>query len=156
MPPWPPYSSGISIPISPISKNCRMMSLRNDAGLVHLAHVRADLLARELADGGLEKPLLFAEGGKRQAPRLGFVRSACIAAYSTGRQLTPLPALRLRHAAVRHVAVIGVDALAQRGDAARRPVSRPQFASSSRYGKVAFVSANVEVCGTAAGMFETQ
>ena len=28
VPPWPPYSSGISIPIRPISKNCLMMSLR--------------------------------------------------------------------------------------------------------------------------------
>src|ERR1035437_10999701 len=28
VPPWPPYSSGISIPIRPISKNCLTMSLR--------------------------------------------------------------------------------------------------------------------------------
>ena len=28
LPPWPPYSSGISMPIRPSSKNWRMMSLR--------------------------------------------------------------------------------------------------------------------------------
>ena len=39
------------------------------AGLVHLAHIRTDLLASELANGGLEEPLLFAQGGKRLGRR---------------------------------------------------------------------------------------
>ncbi len=34
--------------------------------------------------------------------------------------------------------------------------SRPLAHNSARYGKVALVSPNVEVCGTAAGMFDTQ
>src|SRR6185436_15113091 len=39
------------------------------AGLVHLAHVWTDLLASELANGGLEEPFLFAQGGKRLGSR---------------------------------------------------------------------------------------
>ena len=40
-----------------------------DARLVHLTHVRADLLAGELANGGLEELFVFAE--RRQRERSG-------------------------------------------------------------------------------------
>ena len=47
--------------------------LAEDAGLVHLADVRADLLARELAHRALEQLLVFGERGQRWRCNLGIL-----------------------------------------------------------------------------------
>ena len=46
--------------------------LAEDAGLVHLAHVGADLFAGELAHGGLEELFVFGERGQRRRRLQGF------------------------------------------------------------------------------------
>ena len=64
VPPCPPYSSGISIPIRPMVEELPDQLLTKDAGFIHRAHVRADLLARKLADGGLKELFVFGERGE--------------------------------------------------------------------------------------------
>ena len=59
VPPAPPYSSGISIPISPSSKNASMSARGMHARLVHLPNVRPDLLLRERAHDLPEFPFVL-------------------------------------------------------------------------------------------------
>ena len=58
-----------------------------DAGFVHLADVGADLLARELAHGGLKELLFFRQRGERLGRNLGLLRAGWhgfISLYYTG------------------------------------------------------------------------
>ena len=95
------------MPISPMLEELPDDVLAEDAGLVHLADVRADLLARELAHGGLEELLFFAQRGERlRAPFPMLSRAAWhTAVYPTLASSRHCPPLRFRHAGVRHVAV---------------------------------------------------
>ena len=108
--------------------------LAEHAGLVHFADVRADLLARELAHGGLKELLFFRQRGERLWRNLGLLRAGWhgfISLYYTAPVRGHCAALRFGHPGVRHVAVVGVDAFAQSGCSVQAR-SRPLFASSSR------------------------
>ena len=64
--------------------------------------------------------------------------------------------VRLRHRRVGELTAVGVEAKRERVVVAQRLRANPCRPAATAYGSVTLVSAYVEVCGTAPGMFATQ
>ena len=107
----------------------------------------------------VDSPLVENEGdaGKGEPEdRLDSIYGALNQAASTSASARlPGAVLRFRDRRVGDVSVVRIHSFADRGESVQT-FSSPLDASCSTYGNVAFVRPNVDVCGTAAGMFDTQ
>ena len=117
VPPCPPYSSGISMPIRPISKNCRKKRLRNDAAS-SISRTSGGSARARIGGRWRGKAFFFAQARERLRIRFGLRRWLGWPYHrhsSHADRALPLPALRFGHAAMRDVAVIGIHARASAG-----------------------------------------